>query len=163
MGIWRVARGRLNPVLACSHQGPPLARCRCMQGTSSTFSARMLCTLAPPVCQQLPLDTTLCAAPGDKDATGFNACGFGKLDAQWERMYGESTGQDAAAYNMRARSNAAACASCAVQRRPLTNAGGTMAAAQHVRPCPSPARSKPRHRHQHTPRTPTPSVHAQAP
>lgn len=31
---------------------------------------------------------TAYSAPGDKDATGFNACGFGKLDAQWERMYG---------------------------------------------------------------------------
>ncbi|KAL4426261.1 hypothetical protein ABPG77_009876 [Micractinium sp. CCAP 211/92] len=33
-------------------------------------------------------DGTAYSAPGDKDATGFNACGFGKLDSQWERMYG---------------------------------------------------------------------------
>ncbi|KAL4440519.1 hypothetical protein ABPG75_003520 [Micractinium tetrahymenae] len=33
-------------------------------------------------------DGTAYSAAGDKDATGFNACGFGKLDSQWERMYG---------------------------------------------------------------------------
>lgn len=32
---------------------------------------------------------TAYSGPGDKDATGFNACGFGRLDSQWERMYGE--------------------------------------------------------------------------
>ncbi|KAL4419449.1 hypothetical protein ABPG77_003562 [Micractinium sp. CCAP 211/92] len=33
-------------------------------------------------------DGTAYSAAGQKDATGFNACGFGKLDPQWERMYG---------------------------------------------------------------------------
>ncbi|KAL4437431.1 hypothetical protein ABPG75_004570 [Micractinium tetrahymenae] len=33
-------------------------------------------------------DGTAYSGPGDKDATGRNACGFGRLDSQWERMYG---------------------------------------------------------------------------
>ncbi|KAL4436563.1 hypothetical protein ABPG75_003702 [Micractinium tetrahymenae] len=33
-------------------------------------------------------DGTAYSVAGDKDATGKNACGFGKLDSQWERMYG---------------------------------------------------------------------------
>lgn len=62
--------------------------------TATVGVKRVLCMLAGLSVVRISLNRpTTCpappAAPGDKDATGFNACGFGKLDSQWERMYGE--------------------------------------------------------------------------
>lgn len=65
-------------VHACPQSAPRSAQTLC-----AVHAAFASANLTPP----LPCPT---AAPGDKDATGFNACGFGKLDSQWERMYGES-------------------------------------------------------------------------
>lgn len=53
-----------------------------------TIAASLMALLTLVAANQFQGRGTAYSGPNDKDATGFNACGFGDLGSHWERFYG---------------------------------------------------------------------------